>query len=229
MQFFHHPLCPKSRFIRLILGEYGLDIIPVEERVWERRDAFLRMNPAGTLPVLLDQDGQAFCGTRVLAEFLDETQGAYMETRRLMPTDAYQRAEIRRLVDWFIDKTCDEAVSYIVHEKVYKQQMRPHEGGGSPDTGILRVARTNLRHHLAYIGYLFEQRNWLGGSHISYADLAAAAVLSVADYLGEVPWDDEPQAKEWYARLKSRPAFRPLLQDKLVGIPPVNTYTDLDF
>jgi len=50
---FHHPFCPHSRFIRLALGEHGLDLRLVEERVWERREAFLALNPAGTTPVLI--------------------------------------------------------------------------------------------------------------------------------------------------------------------------------
>ena len=50
---FHHPFCPHSRFIRLVLGEYGLDLRLVEERAWERREGFLALNPAGTTPVLI--------------------------------------------------------------------------------------------------------------------------------------------------------------------------------
>ena len=43
---FHHPFCPHSRFIRLALGELSLELRLVEERVWERREAFLLLNPA---------------------------------------------------------------------------------------------------------------------------------------------------------------------------------------
>jgi glutathione S-transferase len=64
---------------------------------------------------------------------------------------------------------------------------------------------------------------------MSYADLAAAAHLSVVDYLGDVPWDEDEAAKAWYARVKSRPSFRPLLADTHAGIPPSKTYADLDF
>ena len=64
---------------------------------------------------------------------------------------------------------------------------------------------------------------------MSLADLAAAAHLSVADYLGEVPWNEDEAAKNWYARVKSRPAFRPMLADMLAGVPPAASYADLDF
>jgi glutathione S-transferase len=73
------------------------------------------------------------------------------------------------------------------------------------------------------------QRNWIAGEQMSYADLAAAAHLSVADYLSDVPWTEDEAAKSWYARVKSRPSFRPLLSEMLAGIPPAAHYANLDF
>ena len=96
-------------------------------------------------------------------------------------------------------------------------------------TDMLRAARANIRYHLAYIGWLAQKRDWLAGDRLSYADLAAAAHLSVADYLGDVPWTEDESAKNWYARVKSRPSFRPILADVSAGLPPSTTYADLDF
>src|SRR3954452_24993419 len=83
---FHHPFCPQSRFVRLVLGEYGLDLRLVEERVWERRERFLALNPAGTTPVLVSEDQPAIPGVAIIAEYLDETHGVGMKERRLLPT-----------------------------------------------------------------------------------------------------------------------------------------------
>ena len=47
--------------------------------------------------------------------------------------------------------------------------------------------------------------------------------------MGDVPWDKHPTAKVWYAKIKSRPSFRPLLADRLPSIRPVSHYDDLDF
>ena len=94
---------------------------------------------------------------------------------------------------------------------------------------MIRAARHNIRYHLAYIGWLVRARDWLAGNELTYADLAAAAHLSAADYLGDVPWSEDETAKNWYARLKSRPSFRPLLAETMAGIPPSKTYADLDF
>jgi glutathione S-transferase len=226
---FHHPFCPHSRFVRLMLGEYGVAVRLVEERVWERREAFLLLNPAGTTPVLVEEGHPAVPGADVIAEYLDETRGAELDGRRLLPTEAGTRVEVRRLTGWFNGKFFEEVTNLLVVEKIYKRHMSVNHGGGPPDTQAIRAARSNIRYHLAYIGWLMRGRTWLAGERLSYADLAAAAHLSVADYLGDVPWNEDEGAKNWYARVKSRPSFRTILADTLPGMPPSATYADLDF
>jgi glutathione S-transferase len=226
----HHPICPQSRFIRLVLGEIGLDVELKEERVWERRREFLALNPAGTTPVLSEESIAAVPGAAVIAEYLDETRGLALGDRRLLPEDPTNRVEVRRLSDWFLSKFDAEVSSFLVIEKVYKRFMRNGDGGGgAPDVQVIRAARANMRYHLKYIGWLLSERNWLAGPRMSYADLAAAAQLSSVDFLGDVPWDEDEAARTWYSRMKSRPSFRPLLADRIAGIAPPDHYSDLDF
>jgi glutathione S-transferase len=225
----HHPFCPHSRFVRLALAEMGLEAELVEERFWERRVPFLAINPAGTIPVLVDEDGLAVTGAGSIAAYLDETRGAAASGRRLLPEDREGRVEVRRLLDWFLGKFQEEVATYLLTEKIYKRFMSPDAGGGPPDGNAIRAARTNVRYHLQYIGYLVARRNWLAGDDLTFADLAAAAHLSAVDYLGDVPWDESEIAKNWYARVKSRPAFRALLADRVPGMMPAAHYADLDF
>ena len=224
-----HAFCPHSRFIRLALAEHKLEVRLVEERVWERREAFLELNPAAVTPVLIEEGHPPVPGASVIAEYLDETRGAGLQERRLMPEDPNARAEVRRLTGWFNDKFFAEVSGPMVMERCYKRHMRIEQGGGPPDTDAIRAARANIRYHLAYIGWLVRTRNWLAGNDMSYADLAAAAHLSSVDYLGDVPWSEDEAAKTWYARVKSRPSFRPLLADTLPGVPASSTYANLDF
>jgi glutathione S-transferase len=226
---FHHPFCPHSRFVRLVLGEFGAQTRLVEERVWERREEFLVLNPEGTTPVLIEEGRPAVPGATIIAEYLDETRGAGQGDRRLLPVHPSPRVEVRRLSHWFHEKFFAEVSGLLVTERMYKQTMRTEQGGGPPDTSAIRAARHNIRYHLGYIGWLARQRTWLAGERMSYADLAAAAHLSVADYLGDVPWSEDEAAKTWYARVKSRPSFRPLLSETIPGIPPAASYADLDF
>jgi glutathione S-transferase len=226
---FHHPFCPHSRFIRLAMGEYGFDLRLVEERSWERREGFLALNPACTTPVLFTEGQPAIPGAGIIAEFIDETRGAEMGERRLLPTTMGERIEVRRLMAWFNEKFFEEASNPLVTERIYKRFMREDEGGGAPAVDVIRAAKTNVRYHLAYIGWLAQRRNFLAGDRLTYADLAAAAHLSAIDYLGDVPWIEDEAAKAWYARVKSRPSFRPLLSEWLAGVPASRTYVDLDF
>jgi len=225
----HYPFCPHSRFVRLVLGEMGMEPALAEERPWERREGFLIINPAGTTPVLVEEQGLAVPGAGVIAEYLDETHGLALGGARLLPEHPGERVEVRRLVDWFNLKFFDEVTNHLVTEKIYKRFMGAEAGGGPPDMGGIRAARANVRYHLRYIGFLVAKRNGLAGDRITYADLAAAAHLSCADYLGDVPWDEDETAKAWYARVKSRPSFRPLLADRMAGMAPAPHYTDLDF
>ena len=226
---YHHPLCPHSRFVRVVLGEYGIEPRLVEERAFERRRDFLALNPAGQTPVLVEEMAPAVPGAIVIAEFLDETRGLALGERRLLPDDPLGRVEVRRLLDWFHGKFFAEVSSWLVHEKVYKRFMPSGAGGGAPDMELVRAARHNIRYHLKYIGWLTSQRNWLAGDRLTYADLAAAAHLSCVDFLSDVPWAEDENAKHWYARVKSRPSFRPILGDRLPGLTPSEAYADLDF
>jgi glutathione S-transferase len=229
LTLFHHGFCPHSRFVRLALGEYGLTARQVEERVWERREEFLILNPAGTTPVLVEEGRPAIPGAAVIAEYLDDTRGAGLGDRQLLPADVAQRVEVRRLMGWFNDKFFAEVSGPLTMERFYKRHMPVSAGGGSPDTETIRAARANIRYHLAYIGWLVRTRDWLAGERLSYADLAAAAHLSSVDYLGDVPWKEDEAAKAWYARVKSRPSFRPILAETVPGIPPSENYANLDF
>ena len=218
---YHFWLSPASRKLRVILLEKGLDCTLKVEKWWERRPEFLALNPAGEVPVLIEPDGTVLADGTAIAEFLDET---YRE-KLLLGLNSLDRVETRRLVGWFDGKMSREVTDPILGERLMKRLF----GAGQPDSNALRAAKSNLGVHLDYITYLAERRRWLAGDHFSVADITAAAHLSTLDYLGDVPWDEHEPAKDWYARIKSRPSFRPLLSDHLPGTPPPKHYADLDF
>jgi glutathione S-transferase len=222
MRLLHHFwLSPFSRKVRIALKEKGLEFELHAEKYWERRPDFLRLNPAGEVPVLQEPHGLVLADSQAIVEYLDEV---YSE-RPLIPGDAADRAEVRRLAAWFDQKFYREVSWYLIREKLLKRFMRL----GEPDSELIRAGKRNLQGHLDYVGWLAERRNWLAGLEFSVADIAAAAQLSCLDYLGDVPWDGAPRAKDWYARVKSRPSFRAILADHIPGLPPPRWYADLDF
>jgi glutathione S-transferase len=215
------PLSPASRKVRLVLGEKRIPFELRAERVWERREEFLALNPAGTVPVLAEENGLVLADSYAICEYLDE---AYPEVQLLGRTLG-ERAEVRRLVAWFDGKFAREVTENLLYEK----QMKRLLGRGNPDAGAIRAGYANLKPHLDYLGWLAETRIWLAGNTLSLADLAAAAHLSALDYIGDIDWALNDAAKDWYARVKSRPAFRPLLADRVSGSNPPPHYPDLDF
>jgi len=218
---YHLPLDPGSRKIRLLLREKGLDAELKAEKIWERREAFLRLNPAGEVPVLLTPDGSVIPDALVIAEYLEDV----CPEPSMLGKDPLDRAEVRRLEQWFDRKFAREVSELLLEEKVLKRFL----ANGNPNSSAIRAANQNIHYHLEYVGWLAERRNWLAGDDVSLADLTAAAHLSCLDYLGDVPWEQHGSARDWYARVKSRPSMRPILADFLPGNPPPEHYADLDF
>ena len=221
-QLHQFPLCPFSRKVRLLLGEKGVGYDLVRERPWEERDEFLDMNPAGQVPVMTDAarkilliDSMAIC------EYLEET----VDKAGMINGSAQNRAEIRRLVAWFDNQFYASVTGPLLGERMMKRLVTRE----SPDSRTLREAMKAAIKHLDYTDYLLGHHNWIGGTTMSLADLAAAAQISVADYLGGIDWKNHEETARWYAGMKSRPSFRPLLSERMEGISPPAHYDDVNF
>ena len=191
-----------------------------EEEPWKLSDDVYKLNPAGELPIFLS-DGVVVSGNYAITEYLEETSTEIP----LIKGDAKQRAEIRRLTEWFDQKFYREVYRNIVSEKIQKRFAQ----GLAPDSKILKVGLNNLNFHLEYIDWLLERRKYLAGDELTLADLTAAAHLSIIDYLGDVPWEMYRNAKIWYSKIKSRPCFKEILKDNIRGVLPAKHYANLDF
>ena len=218
---YHLPLSPFCRKVRIALKEKGLPFELRREDPWRRRAEFLELNPAGTVPVLVEAEGTVVADSMAIAEYLQEVE----PQPDLLGGGPVQRAEARRLVAWFDGKMHREVTARLLGERVLKRFVRR----GEPDSNALRAGLRNIGLHLDYIGYLAERGTWLAGDRFTLADIAAAAQLSCIDYLGDAPWGEHRAARDWYARVKSRPSFRPVLEDRLPQLDPAPHYDDPDF
>jgi len=219
---YHYPLCPFSRKVRVVLAEKKLEFDPVIEVPWDARDEFLKISPQGEIPVLVQDGAEPLSDSTAIAEYLDEVH----REPPLLPSDPLDRAEVRRLVGLFDAKFNREVTIPLIGEKIIKRLSQPKS---EPDSKAIRSGFAAIHRHLDTIAWLSERRTWLAGPHYSLADIAAAAHLSCIDYLGDVPWEGHQGAKDWYVRVKSRPAFRTVLTDHLPGLPPARNYANLDF
>jgi glutathione S-transferase len=204
----------------LTLAEKKIEVELLEERYWERAPEFLRRNPAGKVPVMR-HDGRVMSDSQAICEYLDET----VPTSPLMPRPPLERYEVRRLCAWFDDKFHSEVTAKLLYERVNKKIM----GLGYPDSKNVKAGATAIRYHMDYLSWILDQRRWLAGDAMTLADFAAAAHLSCLDYISDVDWPRWPAVKDWYAKIKSRPSFRPLLADQVPGFPQPPHYADLDF
>ncbi|NBX73042.1 MAG: glutathione S-transferase family protein [Alphaproteobacteria bacterium] len=224
LRLLHHPLDPHSRLARLVLLEKNMAHDLVYAEPWAEVESLGELNPAGTLPILLAGDlaeKHVVCPASVIIEYLDEIS----PTPSMLGTTTAQRLETRRLISWFCEKFYAEVTHALWYEKAYKKLA----GLGGPDSHKIRTGYAALTDHMSYLSWLLERRNWLAGDDFSAADLAAAAQLSVMDYSGDVTWSHFDDVRAWYSRIKSRPTFRPLLADRVPGLPPAAHYANLDF
>ncbi|MBA3862779.1 MAG: glutathione S-transferase [Erythrobacter sp.] len=217
---YQFPLCPFSRKIRLLLSEKNVAYDLVREDPWSASDMFFNLNPAGRTPVIVNRDKNIIIpDSRAIAEYFEEV----VERNPMINGSATQRAEIRRLVALFDESFYADVTAPLLSERMRKRILRQ-----PPDSGALRNAMKLAHGHLDYLDWLIDNRPWVAGSTMSLADLAAAAQISVADYLGGIDWTGHEQSRGWYAVFKSRPSFRPLLTERMDAIKPPPHYALLD-
>ena len=219
-RLFHVPLSPFCRKVRLSLAEKKIEVELVEERYWEQDADFLRRNPAAKVPVLR-LDGMLMAESAAICEYIEETR----PDPCLMPKKPAERLEVRRLVSWFDDKFHHEVTSKLLYERVNKKMT----GEGYPASSNVKSGAKAIKYHIDYLSWLLDHRRWLAGDNMTLADFAAAAHLSSLDYISDVDWNRSAVVKDWYAKIKSRPAFRSILADQVPGFRPPSHYADLDF
>lgn len=222
-QLYQYALCPFSRKVRLLLGEKGVGYELVKELPWTRRDEFIDLNPAGETPVMVHAErAETLIDSVAICEYFEET----VDKAAMINGTAAQRAEIRRLVAWF-DQGFFRDVSGPLLEERMKKRIVPNSP--APSASAMREAMKGAVAHLDYTDYLLGHRKWLAGPTLSLADLAAAAHISIADYLGGIDWRNHEETARWYGGMKSRAAMRSLLSERMEGIVPPKHYEDPDF
>lgn len=243
LKVYHYPLCPFSRAVRLILKEKNVNFSLIIEYTWNRRKEFLYMNPMCTTPILVvpnlvefDNNNETnnkttnkMANTQPLIVAGHWNVFQYIEDKypepNLLSKELKQKIHIRYVSEWFYDKFYNEVTKYIMNEKVIKTVSSSE----SPNSLAIRAAKKNISYHLDYISYLLGDNNYLCGEKITLADYIASAQLSCLDFVDDVPWEYNGKAKAWYALMKSRPSFKPILMDKIQGLRSPTHYYNPDF
>ena len=217
----HYYLCSSSRYIRLILEEHNITYETQLENFWKPQKDFLKINPAGHLPVLVNEESFPIIGANSCIEYIKD-----LELRPKLLVDNYrEKAEINRLVHWFDVIFKKEVFDPIIYEKVFSRIV----DNISPNSENIRAALQNLDFHIQYFNYLLNSKNYFIKDELTYLDFLAAANFSVLDYLGLLNLKSYESIREWYFKIKSRPSFKTLLKDQIVGLNPHGNYRNIDF
>ena len=217
---YHYYLCRSSRYTRLILEEHKIAYDTQLENYWKPQKDFLKLNPAGHLPVLVNEENFPIIGANSCVEYIKDLE----LTPKLFVDDYKEKAEINRLVHWFDVIFKKEVFDPIIYEKVFSRIV----DNITPNSENIRAALDNLDFHLQYFNYLLNSKNYFINDELTYLDFLAAANFSVLDYLGLLNLKSYSNLREWYFKVKSRPSFKTLLKDQIIGLNPHENYKNMD-
>lgn len=219
-KLYHHSICPASRMVRFLMNEIGQEYVLFEEKYWEENEKFLRINPMGSVPVLITPDDTVLNHIQLILEYIH----ANYDQEIMYPAEN-NILDIKKITIWFNEKLYNDCTKFFIQEKFISSIYHKNQ----PNANILSLARYNLALHYEYLNFLLENNTWLAGERVSLADIAAASQLSALDFMGEIRWSKIPRIKDWYSIIKSRPAFRPFLKERIIGIQTPKHYSELDF
>ena len=218
-KLFHYFLCPSSRFIRIILNEKKVDCNLFIEDFSNPSEDYLFKNPGGFFPTLNTSSNENIVGSLVIVEYL---QNLMLPPKFMIKEN---ENEIRRLLFWFETNFKNEVIIPLLKEKVFKR----FEKNSVPSSFVIRTARSNLKYHMQYFNYLIKENDFFIDDNLSYVDLYYGASLTVLDYIDELTFFDYEKLKNLYSIIKSRPSFKKILADRIVGVNPHSNYLKLDY
>ena len=221
-KLYHYPLDAFGRIVRIYLSEKGEEFEAIEEFPWERKEIFSEKHFLSDLPTLVERDRTVIESAPAIISYCEQTSRSKIS---LQGNSFSSKAEIQRLCSLFNISFFAEVTNHIVFEKI----MKKHLEKTYPDSSMIRAGIRSLPKYLEYIAWLTDRRNWLAGEEFSLADISAAAHISCLDYLASIEWENYPEAKNWYVRVKSRPSFREILKDRVGDAAPPAYYSELDF
>jgi glutathione S-transferase len=198
IKLYDYPDCPFSQKVRVVLAEKDLEYerALVDLRKGEQKSPeFLKLNPYGKVPVLIDEDVVIYDST-IINEYLDEEY----PNPPLMPEDSAGRARVRLLED-FADNSFTPPAGLVLAEMNKPEGERDGERLRRYQSEILRV--------LGRLEMFLEGRDFLVAD-FTLADIAFVPRVLLLPQLGietDPRWRNVPG---WVARLRERASVQVL-------------------
>jgi glutathione S-transferase len=199
---FYNSRGPNPRMVRMFMAEKGIDIPKVEVDLLagdNRKEPYLKLNPAGQMPALELDDGTVIAEITAICEYLDEIK---KDTPSLIGDTPAERAATRmwvRRLDLNIIEPAANGFRFSEGLKLFQNRIRciPEAAEG---------LKATARDKLTWLDGLMDGKPFVGGSKLSMADILLFAFV---DFMGSVKQPLDPANKNltaWFERMKARPS-----------------------
>ncbi|WP_438391523.1 glutathione S-transferase family protein [Caballeronia sp. DA-9] len=202
---------PNPARIRIVLAEKGLDaqieFVKVDLFAAEhKQDAFLAINPTGTVPVLELDDGTFISECVAITEYLDNLDG----NPTLTGKTPKQKAVIHMMQKRADDQLIDAIGIYFHHAtpglgarlEAYKSPEWAHRKEWGE-----RYLEKFVR-GMQYFDSVLKSNAYVAGNDFSMADITVYAALMHAGAAGVVIPDDCTALLAWQAKMSERPSVK---------------------
>jgi glutathione S-transferase len=198
MKLYNANLSPNALRVRAVAGELELpvEIIDIDLRKGENKTTdFLKINPNGKVPVLVDGDFVLW-ESRAINAYL----AAKKPERELYPSDLRKRAIVDQWSYW-------QAIHFgpAMQRIVFERLVKPRFGMGETDEKAVESGMKELAQWLPVLDADLAGKEWVAGA-LSLADFAVASTLIYAKPAG-IPLTDTLNIPAWMARMDARPSW----------------------
>jgi len=203
--------CPFGQKVRIVLAEKSLtyDLVEIDLlRGEQRKPDFLRLNPYGKVPVLIDEDTTIYDST-IINEYLEDE---YPDPPLLPAIGSSSLRARARLFEELADSSFTPQVGQLMAEVAKPDAER--------DQSRVQRARQAVERLLDYLNHELDARQFLT-VEFSLADIGFVPRLVVLQALGIEAGSGRPNVDGWLKRLVERPsiqALQGLTTDPVAGI-----------
>jgi glutathione S-transferase len=209
MQLYYYPLSSNSRkalVTAIILGS------PIERKLVDltkreqRQPDFLKLNPNGRVPVLVDEELTLWESHAIMTYLADKARD-----HTLYPQDLRQRADVNRWLFWASSHFIP-AVAALFYENVLKAQR----GLGLPDLNRVEQANADLRGSAQILDIFLQKHQFIAGNHLTLADISVACSM-MTTVAAHLPVQDYPDLQSWFTRVQALDAWKETMPVPHIG------------
>lgn len=201
MKLYHSPLSSNARRVvmtALELGRDDVELVPVDlAQGAQRQPEFLRLNPNGKVPVLVDDDFVLWESNAIVQYLADKTPN-----QTLYPTELRARADVNRWLAW-----CAAQLSPAVATLNWEHFIKPMMGLGAPEPALVQQGEAGVKASVAVLDAHLKERSYLVGDALTLADLSLAPVF-MYEKLAQLPLGEAKHLRAWLARIEARDSWK---------------------